>query len=130
MIDSIRKSLGIDNMDDVELLVMTFYEYSDRHKQEMKQMEEEQEHFSSNNDKTSKNATKKNQEEKKNQALDFGERASNINAEEEDENLEIDMDDVVDILKDFHKKREERANNAELVGNPRMKKRSNFETEE
>lgn len=59
MIDSIRKSLGIDNMDDVELLVMTFYEFSDRHKQEMKQMEEEQEHFS-NNDRTSKNASKKN----------------------------------------------------------------------
>lgn len=33
-IDSIRKSLGIDNMDDVELLVTTFYEFSDRHKQE------------------------------------------------------------------------------------------------
>jgi len=31
-IDSIRKSLGIDNMDDVELLVLTFYEFSDRHK--------------------------------------------------------------------------------------------------
>lgn len=33
-IDSIRKSLGIDNMDDVELLVTTFYEFSDRHKRE------------------------------------------------------------------------------------------------
>jgi len=31
-IDSIRKSLGIDNMDDVELLVLTFYEFSDRKK--------------------------------------------------------------------------------------------------
>lgn len=60
MIDSIRKSLGIDNMDDVELLVTTFYEFSDRHKAEMRQMEEEQEHFSSN-DRTSKNASKKNQ---------------------------------------------------------------------
>ena len=40
------------------------------------------------------------------------------------------MDEVVDILRDFHKKREERANNAELMVNPRMKKRSNFETEE
>lgn len=50
--------------------------------------------------------------------------------EEEDENLDIDMDEIVDILKEFHKRREERANNAELVGNPRMKKRSNFETEE
>ena len=32
-IDSIRKSLGIDNMDDVELLVLTFYEFSDKKKQ-------------------------------------------------------------------------------------------------
>jgi hypothetical protein len=40
------------------------------------------------------------------------------------------MDNIVDILNEFHKKREDRANNAELVGNPRMKKRSNFETEE
>lgn len=42
----------------------------------------------------------------------------------------IDNDDIVTVLKDFHRKREERANNAELLGNPRMKKRSNFETEE
>lgn len=33
-IDSIRKSLGIDNMDDVELLVLTFYEFSDQKKLE------------------------------------------------------------------------------------------------
>ena len=46
------------------------------------------------------------------------------------DNLVIDSDDIVLVLKDFHKKREERMNNAELVGNPRMKKRSNFETEE
>jgi len=48
----------------------------------------------------------------------------------DDEILEIDMDEVVDILREFHRKREERANNAELLGNPRMKKRSTFETEE
>ena len=29
-IDSIRKSLGIDSMDDVELLVMTFYDFAER----------------------------------------------------------------------------------------------------
>jgi hypothetical protein len=49
---------------------------------------------------------------------------------DDDEELHIDMDEVIDIMKEFHKKREERANNAELLGNPRMKKRSNFETEE
>lgn len=34
-IDSIRKSLGIDNMDDVELLVLTFYEFAERQRFEM-----------------------------------------------------------------------------------------------
>jgi len=33
-IDSIRKSLGIDNMDDVELLVLTFYEFAENQRQE------------------------------------------------------------------------------------------------
>jgi hypothetical protein len=42
----------------------------------------------------------------------------------------VDPDAVVEILRDFHKRREDIANNAELLGNPRMKKRSNFETEE
>ena len=59
---------------------------------------------------------------------------SNINDGEkdniDDETLVIDNDDIVYVLKEFHKKREERANNADLVGNPRMKKRSNFESEE
>jgi hypothetical protein len=40
------------------------------------------------------------------------------------------MDQIVDILKDYHRKREDRLKNAESVGNPRMKKRSNFETED
>lgn len=81
-------------MDDVELLVLTFYEFSDRNKgdrQDESQMHEDG---------------------------------------EDDDTLEIDMDEVVDILREFHKKREDRANNAELLGNPRMKKRNNFETEE
>lgn len=48
----------------------------------------------------------------------------------DDDNLVIDNDDIVIVLKEFHKKREEKMNNAELDGNPRQKKRSNFETEE
>ena len=42
-IDSIRKSLGIDNMDDVELLVNTFYEFSERHKREAQLDQDEME---------------------------------------------------------------------------------------
>ena len=48
----------------------------------------------------------------------------------DEDSLNLDNDEIVGVLKDFHRKREERANNAELLGNPRMKKRSNFETEE
>ena len=48
----------------------------------------------------------------------------------DDDPLLIDNDDIVGILQDFHNKREAKANNPETVGNPRMKKRSNFETEE
>lgn len=40
------------------------------------------------------------------------------------------MDDIVDILKAFHKKKEDRINNIEMVGNPRSRKRSKYETEE
>ena len=64
------------------------------------------------------------------QLVDDEENKQNSKEELDDETLEIDMDEVVDILREFHRKREERANNAELLGNPRMKKRSTFETEE
>ena len=57
-IDAIRKSLGIDHMDDVELLVLTFYEYSDRHKQEQRIAEEGEPESNLNKDLTSKNGKK------------------------------------------------------------------------
>ena len=60
----------------------------------------------------------------------FAPKAYRIDLQNGDVELNIEMDEVVDVLREFHKKREARANNAELVGNPRMKKRSNFETEE
>ncbi len=65
-IDSIRKSLGIDNMDDVELLVMTFYEYSDRHREDqLGQGHEDDEEHTSNNNNDGKKVSKKLQEERK-----------------------------------------------------------------
>jgi dynein regulatory complex protein 1 len=116
-IDSIRKSLGIDNMDDVELLVLTFYEFQDALKAES----EPEEHHS---DEHLSNGGLRNKQPKASSHA--------VNAEEakDEDALSIDNDDIVGVLKDFHRKREERANNAELLGNPRMKKRSNFETEE
>jgi len=40
MIDSIRKSLGIESMDDVQLLVDTFYEFGPQKRQRQKEEEE------------------------------------------------------------------------------------------
>jgi hypothetical protein len=51
-------------------------------------------------------------------------------AADEDDELDIDGDEIIEVLKIFQKKREEDINNAEISGNPRNKKRSNFETEE
>lgn len=40
MIDSIRKSLGIESMEDVQLLVDTFYEFGPKKKQRIAAEEE------------------------------------------------------------------------------------------
>ena len=41
------------------------------------------------------------------------------------------MDDVVEVLQEFNRKREEKMNSQEgLMGNPALKKKSNFQTEE
>ncbi len=126
-VDSIRKSLGIDSMEDVELLVGIFYEYSDRQKELQKaeelDVEEEKKQESSRRP--------KDEDRRAGGINEEGEYEDPVDDEEEDdEELYIDPDSVVEILREFHKKREDNANNAELTGNPRMKKRSNFETEE
>ena len=115
-IDSIRKSLGIDNMDDVELLVQTFYEFSDRNKQEAmmsSQMGADMDDHNHNSNNHNSNQDLKKQQTKRTgdarSQQDDGEGSAM--REDDDESLAIDMDEVVDILKDFHKKREERANN-------------------
>jgi len=141
-IDSIRKSLGIDNMDDVELLVLTFYEFADFQRTEALNGgsshhdgttgEQHSDDHASNagkggiaavgNKKSTQPAPVHHQEERKN--------TEEYVPLSDDDPLLIDNDDIVGILKEFHRKREEKSNNAELLGNPRMKKRSNFETEE
>lgn len=40
MIDSIRKSLGIESMDDVDMLVETFYEFGEKKKKRIAEEEE------------------------------------------------------------------------------------------
>lgn len=98
---------------------------------QMEGMDGEEEEHHSNGGITKK----KTQEDKKVSGLiSHGDNheGSQINEDgaDDDESMNVDPDEIIVILKDFHKKREDRANNAELMGNPRMKKRSNFETEE
>ena len=51
--------------------------------------------------------------------------------EEQDEDvLAVDPEQVIDILQEFFKRRDDSIKNVDTIGNPRQKKRSNFETEE
>ena len=125
-------------MDDVETLVLTFYEFAEKQRLDMLNaggMSHADEH--SDDHASNAGAAKKNGNGGKapvNEERKAALSNSNINDGEkdniDDETLVIDNDDIVSVLKDFHKKREEKANNGDLVGNPRMKKRSNFESEE
>lgn len=119
---------------------MTFYDFAERQRQEA--LASGMSHDDQHSDDHASNAgvSKKgpkgssvivNDAHKGISALHVNQQNSGTEADPvDDDNLVIDNDDIVLVLKEFHKKREERMNNAELVGNPRMKKRSNFETEE
>lgn len=127
-------------MDDVELLVLTFYEFAERQLNDaLNGGSSHQDGVEQHSDDHGSNAgTKKAGGNAKPTSMAIGNSPPHLPLEEgvqpvqlsDEDELVIDNDDIVGILKDFHKKREERANNAELLGNPRMKKRSNFETEE
>ena len=119
---------------------MTFYDFAERQRQEA--LASGMSHDDQHSDDHASNAgvSKKgpkgssvivNDAQKGVSALHVNQQNSGTEADPvDDDNLEIDNDDIVLVLKEFHKKREDKMNNADLVGNPRMKKRSNFETEE
>lgn len=119
---------------------MTFYDFAERQRQEA--LASGMSHDDQHSDDHASNAgvSKKgpkgssvivNDAQKGVSALHVNQQNSGTEADPvDDDNLVIDNDDIVLVLKEFHKKREEKMNNADLVGNPRMKKRSNFETEE
>lgn len=88
-------------MQDVELLIDTFYNFK-----------KEQDDDESQN--LGDDALEEEEEEE-----DFGPA-----------HLKVDFDDIIEILEKFHKDREDNAVNDQLVGNTRPKKKSNFETEE
>ena len=137
MIDSIRKSLGIESMDDVTLLVDTFYEFGPKKKKRIEAEEAERKAAKEDQQSNSganpvKDDKKKKDDKDKNKAPQ-----PEVNTIEDDEQEEkdplqpdIDLDDVVEVLQEFHFKREEKLNNQDLIGNPALKKKSNFQTEE
>ena len=54
-----------------------------------------------------------------------------IYQEDRDPNMpDLDMDDVTEALEEFIRVREEQNDNADLLGNPALKKKTNFQTEE
>ena len=128
-------------MDDVELLVLTFYEFADHQRMEALNAGSSHHDGTTGEQHSDEHASNAGQQQQPIKGKKGGPVIPVPVVEErkateeyvplgDDDLLTIDNDNIVSILKDFHRKREERANNAELLGNPRMKKRSNFETEE
>ena len=142
-IDSIRKSLGIESMEDVQLLVDTFYEFGPKKKKRL-QEEEEARIKLKEEAQSQQNGGAPVEKEKTKDKTKTKDKNGNAPPPEvptiEDEDFEFeekkadypdfDLDDTVEVLQEFHVRREERLNNQDLVGNPALKKKSNFQTEE
>ena len=117
-------------MDDVELLVQIFYEFSDRHKLEQRLQEEEgTESGLPKEGNTAKNGKKQQVEERKEVMGDEFSSKQDLDIDD-DETLFLDMEEVIRILEEFYRRRDERIKNVDTLVNPRTKKRSNFESEE
>lgn len=124
-------------MDDVQLLVDTFYEFGKLKKARLAAEEEARraakEEQQSNPGEKAKDDKKKNgngKDAKKDQQPEVPTIEDDEQEEKDPLMPDIDLDDVVEVLEEFNKKREEKLNNAELIGNPSLKKKSNFQTEE
>ena len=87
-----------------------------------------------NNGKEKDNGKKgndKGKEEKKNNMADVPTFEDEELEEKDPSKPDINLDDVVEVLLEFQQKREEKLNNQDLIGgNPSLKKKSNFQTEE
>lgn len=103
-LDAVRKALDITEKHTLYMLVNIFYEYSNN-KKAGKYMDEEE-------------------EEEKNEAEIADDAA------QEEEELDIDGDEIIEILRQFQKRKEEYISTAMLSGNPRNKKRPTFQNEE
>ena len=134
MIDSVRKSLGIDSMEDVQLLVDTFYEFGPKKVERLAAEEEARraakEEQQSEINKTLSKDQKKNNKEAKNAPVESPHVEQESEEEKDPMYPDFDLDDVVEVLEEFNLAREERLNNQDMVANPALKKKQNFQTEE
>jgi hypothetical protein len=104
-LDAVRKALDITEKHTLYMLVNTFYEYS-------------------NNKKSGKYMDDEEHEEDKND-----EEIADDAAQEEEE-LDIEGDEIIEVLRQFQKRKEDYISTAMLSGNPRNKKRPTFQNEE
>jgi len=142
MIDSVRKSLAIESMEDVQLLVDTFYDFGPKKREQLaieaekrkKKMEEDEAELQAAPVAGKKESTKDKKGDKGN-----GGKGEPLKQEEDDEEEveekdplmpDIEMDDVVEVLQEFNKRREDRLNSQDVAVNPALKKKSNFQTDE
>tara|TARA_B110000305_G_C19095492_1_gene472808 strand:+ start:193 stop:624 length:432 start_codon:yes stop_codon:yes gene_type:complete len=138
MIDSIRKSLGIESMDDVTLLVETFYEFGPQKREREAKEEEERKAAKEDQQSNPELGNTKGKDDKGKKGKDAKQPAQTEPPTIEDEDPEekdpmqpdFNLDDVVEVLEDFNNRREERLNNQDMVANPALKKKQNFQTEE
>ena len=128
-IDSIRKSLGIESMDDVDLLVKILYEFEVNYQKEqdekiareMAELEAAAQEQGVSNIPPMPDMRRQSQEE-----ID----EAKAEAERNPAKLNLNPDLLVMALEKFHVDREEDAVTKQLMNIPVKKKAANFETEE
>lgn len=124
-IDSIRKSLGIDNMSDVNLLVDSLFGHEARHKQQQKEIREKEEReFQEAQAALGNAAPAQNQDDTRNR-----DSSSDEESERDPSELRMDPEHIVAALAYFHKTRETLAVEDGINASAK-KKKSTFESEE
>lgn len=141
LIMAISNSLKMQGMQDVEMLVETFFEYGEKKKKEKAEAEERrrqerEEQMSNNNVPVNHKDAKKDKKDKqdaKNQHQQQVQEPAHEEEEEEEEKdpnkPDLDLDDVTECLAYYFDKKQERENSTDPLVNP-TKKKSNFQTDE
>ena len=123
-IDSIRKSLGIEAMQDVELLVDTLYDYQAHHAIQMK---EQQERWDKEDEDENTTGDENAAAKRPDNGATEPEKKDGEESEEKDPNeLDLDLTLLVKALKKFHKDREDRELEKGMLNVGKAKKKEKF----